>query len=117
VAILQWQGAAGSEREMQARDELAKSIGPGRLAQLDRLTDPAIHTAVQDLHRLGLPLEAAGWLADFRLEAAAQLQQSWRNPRMTAAQKQEEVGMMRNAFRTELAAQMKLPPETADLLP
>jgi hypothetical protein len=117
AAILQWQEATGSDRETTARANLARQIGPDRIAQLERLTDPAMHTAVQDLHRLGLPLDQAGWLADFRRAASAQLQQSWRDPRLTAAQSSAEVGVMRDAFRAELATQMKLLPDAADLLP
>jgi hypothetical protein len=117
TAILQWQAAAGSDHESAAREELASSLGADRLAQLDRLTDPAMHTALQDLHRLGLPLEQAGWLSDFRHEAVAQLQRSWRDPQLTEVQKQAEVGTLREAFRTELMTQLNVPPEAADLFP
>jgi hypothetical protein len=115
--ILKWQGSVGSDREAEARAELAAHLGRERLAQLDQLTDPAMHTALQDLHRFGLPLDQAGWLADFRREAARQFQSSWTNPRLTAEQKNAEVGALRDAFRAELAGQMNVPPDTADLLP
>lgn len=116
-ALLQWQTAAGSDRETAARLELERRIGSERLAEWETQNDPAVSTALQDLHRLGRPLAQAAWLADFRLQATAQLQQSWGNPWLTDAQKQAEVGLVRNAFRDELAAQLNLPVTDADLLP
>lgn len=116
-AILQWQETAGSDREAEARTELAGRIGSARLAQLDQLNDPGMHTALQDLHRLGLPLDQADWVADFRRQAVVQLQQAWGKPELTAMQKQQEVAVLLSAFGAELATQMKLPPRTADLLP
>jgi hypothetical protein len=116
-AVLEWQHAAGSEGESEARNELVRKLGAERVAQLDALTDPAVHTATQDLHRLGLPLDQAGWLTDFRRAAVAQLQRSWRDPRLTDAQKQAEVGVLRDAFRDELTTQLKIMPDAADLLP
>lgn len=115
--VLEWQAATGSAREAAAREELAGRLGPDRLAQLDRLLEPAVHTAAQDLHRLGLPIDQAGWLADFRQVAAAQLQQLWSDPRLNAAQKQDKVDTLRDAFRAELSAELRLPSEAADLLP
>lgn len=117
AAILQWQSAAGSDRESEARLELGRRLGPARLAQWESQNDPAVSTALQDLHRLGRPLEQAAWLADFRRQAAGQLQETWRNPWLTDAQKQAQVGLVRNAFRDELAAQLDLPAADADLLP
>jgi hypothetical protein len=116
-AILEWQAAAGSDREPVARAELAKNLGSDRLAELDRLNDPAFHTAAQDLRRLGLPLDDAGWLAEFRQRATAQLQQSWSDPALTDAQKQAQVAALHTVFRAELASQMKMPAETDALLP
>jgi hypothetical protein len=115
--ILEWQAATGSAHEVAAREELIGRLGPDRFAQLDRLLEPAVHTAAQDLHRLGLSIDQADWLADFRQAAAAQLQRSWSDPRLSAARKQEKVDVLRGAFRAELAAELRLPPEATDLLP
>lgn len=117
TAILKWQSVVGSDDETVARAALHESLGAGRLEQLDHLLDPAVHTAAQDLYRLGLPLAQAGWLADFRGAAVAQLQQSWRNPALTAAQKEAEVAALRDAFRQELTWQLRPLAESAELLP
>lgn len=117
AAIRQWQAAAGSEEEAGARTELARQLGPARLAQLEWQIGPEMSTAVQDMRRLGLPVEQAAWLAEFRRQASGQLQRAWGDPWLDAGGRQARVGLLERAFRAELAAQLALPAGGEELLP
>jgi hypothetical protein len=117
TAILQWQAAAGSDQEAGARAELERRLGSERLARLDRQIQPEVSTAVQDLRRVGLPLDQAAWLADIRSRASLDLQQLWSDPQTTDSQKQAQVGFLLAVFRMKLAAQLGPRAAGADLLP
>lgn len=120
-AIQHWQRELGLERDPAiTRTELARQIGVDRLAQFERLEEPVMRTAVQDLHRLGLPLDQAAWLSDFRTRAVAHIQKLWGDAALTDTQREALVKQVQSAYRVELTAQLGMSDSAlneADLLP
>lgn len=108
-AIARWpdfvnQGNAGLAEDAPAESRLADEIGVARVADLIRLRDPEVETAVQDLHRLGLPVDRAEWLAAMRGEATSRMQQVWADGALTADAKETRVEALRVAYATQLAS-------------
>lgn len=112
-AISRWpgfvnQGNSETGGEEQAELTLATQIGVQRLADLIRLRDPEVQTAVQDLHRLGLPLEQAEPLAVFRSQGVGAIQQVWSDPALPSPAKEERVLQIQQSYRAGIAALFRL---------
>lgn len=98
------QGNGGFAEDAHAEAALADRIGVERTAELFRLRDPDVQTAVQDLHRLGLPVERAEWLAAQRGDAISRMQQVWADGGLAAEAKATRVEALRQAYAAQLAA-------------
>ncbi|WP_438480251.1 hypothetical protein [Oleiharenicola lentus] len=84
--------------------ELEILIGAARFAELNQLRTAERQTAVHDLHRLGLPLDYAKWLQDFRAQAVTTLQAVWQEPHTPDAAKAARVDQLQHAYRLSLLA-------------
>jgi hypothetical protein len=124
-AVAQWpgfvnQGNSEAGDGEQAELKLASRIGIQRLADLIRLRDPEVQTAVHDLHRLGLPLDQAESLAAFRSQGIGEIQQVWSDPVLPSPEKEERVRQLQQAYRARIAATFELSatsPDETDLMP
>lgn len=120
-AVLRWTQATDTGISAdQARADLEQSLGGARLAEFERLQEPVMKTAVQDLQRLGLPLDQAGMLAGLRRQAVEHLQEVWGDQRLPGTQKGVRVREVQAAYRLAIAAQLQLPADdgsAAELLP
>jgi hypothetical protein len=99
---------------------LAAQIGVQRVADLIRLCDPEIQTAVHDLHRLGLPVDQAESLAALRSQGIGEIEQTWMDPTVSPAMKELRVRQLLGDYRTRIAATFQIAansPEQTDLLP
>lgn len=94
--------------------ELAAALGAGRFAALQKLQEPALQTALGDLHRLGLPLEQAEWLAATRTRVATEIGEIWRSTIIGDLTKRERVAAAERAYGQAVAGQLGLPHATLD---
>lgn len=124
AAIARWsnfvnQGNSATADDRRAELALADQIGVARLAELFHLRDPEMQTAVHDLHRLGLPLDRAEWLAACRAQGARELSALWSDPILPSAAKEEQVRELQQAYRARIAATLALSStiDPADLMP
>ena len=92
-------GAAGLEAQ----------LGPVRFAELLKLRDPAMRTALHDLQRLGLPLAEADWLAAARSRAIADIGEIWQSAALTDAAKRERVAQTERAYSQAISTKFALP--------
>jgi len=124
-AIAQWPGFVNQGNSPSGDDEpamirLAAEIGVQRVADLIRLRDPEIQTAVHDLHRLGLPVDQAESLAALRSQGIGEIEQTWMDPAVSPAMKELRVRQLLDDYRTRIAATFQIAansPEQTDLLP
>ena len=120
-AVLRWTQATDAViGATPARADLEQSLGSARLAEFEHLQEPVMKTAVQDLQRLGLPLDQAAMLAGIRRQAVEHLQDVWGDPRVPDAQKSSRVSQVEAAYRLAIAAQLQLPADdgaAGELLP
>jgi hypothetical protein len=93
---------------------LERQLGAARYADLLRIKDPPMHTALQDLQRLGLPLAEAEWLAATRTRAIAEMDEIWKNAALTDVTKRERVLQLERIHGQTIAAKLALPDATLD---
>ena len=117
-AIAQWPGFVNqgnsSTDDDQVMLELADRIGVQRLADLIRLRDPEIQTAVHDLHRLGLPLDQAEALAALRGQGVSEIEQTWTDPTVPSAMKELRVRQLLGDYRARIAATFQIAANSTD---
>jgi len=109
VAILQERRAVGEDGDArEAIAELENILGSARLTELEKLKDPALHAALNDLQRLGLPLGEAEWLATTRTRAIAAIGEIWQSALLTDGIKREQVSLVERTFSQAVAAKLGL---------
>jgi hypothetical protein len=104
--------AEGETTEPAGHLEIA--LGSARFAELQKLLEPALHTAINDLQRLGLPLAEAPWLAETRARATADLGEIWRSTTLTDAMKRDRVTQTERFYGQAIAAKLGLPAAALD---
>jgi hypothetical protein len=97
-----------------SHSKLEAALGPTRYAEYASATDAALNSAAQDLHRFGLPLDHAGWLATTRSEAIAAVQQIWSDPVLADSQKKQKLAEVEQRYATAVAARLSLPAASLD---
>ena len=96
------------------QDSIERELGAARHADFKRATDPAMQTAVNDLHRLGLPIEHAGWLAELRTQAGKAIQRVWSNEALADFAKSSEAARVQQNFRREIVVHFAAHGRTID---
>lgn len=85
---------------------LEGQLGRERLAQLEALSSPAMHTALQDLNRAGLALANAEWLAATRQRAATEIQQVWQDTTLSDPAKAQQVSALQRQYGAAIDARL-----------
>jgi hypothetical protein len=123
--ILRWRqlvdsGGPETADTLQAEITLEDRIGSARLTALIQQRNPELQTASQDLRRLGLPVERAAWLANFRRQGILEIQKLWSDPALPSDAKAARVAQLQRSYRTLIAATLALPENRVagiDLMP
>lgn len=114
-AILQESRRTDAERATRAPGTgLEATLGTARFAAWRQLQDPAVHTALGDLNRLGLPLDSAAWLAAARAQAIAQISEVRQSLVLSDVAKQERVTRIERACSQAIAEKFALPAGSLD---
>lgn len=115
VALLQAQRASAEDGDPRVVPiALETALDPARREELRQLRDPARHTALNDLQRLGLPLGDAAWLAAARARAVADIGEIWRSNLVTDGIKREQVALVEGIFSQAVAAKLGVRKATLD---
>lgn len=105
-SILKANRSEEGAEEPAARAVLERELGPNRYAEYRQLIEPSLRTAINDLHRLGLPIEHAGALAELRNQATGSMQHIWSSEALAEFTKAGEVSRVQSVFRGEIALRL-----------
>jgi hypothetical protein len=115
TALLERSRAIASTGEAPNADvTLAVRLGAERYTEYLRLQDPAVQTALHELHRRGLPVQHAEWLATSRAAGSDALQQVWNDPTLPEPSKAERVEAVRRSYRDAINTQLSSTGAVAD---